>query len=171
MGHRPSSRPAAAPIRLVVAVGVLVVVLVCGGCSGGDDAGSASASASGRSLRQPLQRPTKADFVRQANDVCRELDQQLAADGDQLGEDASLDELVAVYRDNALPAFRGAMDRIVALGFPTEDDAALRTLFSDVYAAIDRVAADPEKQLMASSDPFESVNQRLTDYGLDSCAP
>ena len=95
----------------------------------------------------------------------------MATLGDQLGEDASLDALVASYRDTALPAFRRAVDKITALGFPSEDDAALRTLFGDVDAALGRVEADPEKELQGNDDPFESVNERLTEYGLDSCAP
>jgi hypothetical protein len=148
---------------------VSLVVVPLGGCSsGGGDAASGSRPPS---LSQPVQRPSKDDFVRQANAICQDFDLQMATLGDQLGEDASLDALVTAYRDQALPGFRQAVDRIVALGFPREDDAALRTLFGDVYGAIERVEKNPEKELQASNDPFESVNQRFSAYGLDRCAP
>ena len=149
----------------------LVVLVLLGvtvaGCSGGDDDTSTPPAAPGPSVP----RPTRDDFVREANGICDDFNQQMATIGDRLGDDASLDDLVAAYRDEALPALRTTVARIRALGFPAEDDASLRTLFGDVEGAIDRVQANPEEELQASNDPFESVNQRLSDYGLDRCAP
>jgi len=149
---------------------VLVVGLTCAvtACSGhdGDSNGEPAASAG-----PAAPRPTRGDFVAAANGLCDGFNQEMATIGDQLGDDASLDDLVGAYRDKALPALRDTVVHIRALGFPTEDDAALRALFDDVDAAIDRVQANPEKELQASNDPFESVNQRLESYGLERCAP
>jgi hypothetical protein len=146
------------------------VVLACAvtACSGDDGNGSAEPPASADASAP---RPTRVDFVTAANGLCDEFNQQMATIGDQLGDDASLDDLVAAYRDKALPALREMVVHIRALGFPSEDDAALGALFDDVDAAIDRVQANPEKELQASNDPFESVNQRLESYGLERCAP
>jgi hypothetical protein len=153
-----------------VAIGV-VLVLGASACSSDDGGSAASAPSLSQPAAPPASRPSKDDFVRQANQICQDFNQQMAALGDQLGDEASLDALVTAYRDTALPAFRRAVDKITALGFPIEDDAALRTLFGDIDAAIKRVESNPQKELQDSDDPFESVNQRLTDYGLDSCAP
>jgi hypothetical protein len=146
-----------------------VLGLSVAACGGDDGGGEATATTATTAPGAP--RPSKDEFVAAANGLCDQFNQQMATIGDQLGDDASLDDLVAAYRDKALPAFRATVTGIRALGFPAEDDTALRTLFDDVDAAIDRVQKDPEKELQASNDPFESVNQRLEDYGLDRCAP
>jgi hypothetical protein len=170
---RPTPTPAAgAPRpgrRLRAGAATLLVVFIgasAAGCGGGDDSGSPAAPTAASAPG-----PGRDDFLAAANGLCDQFNQQMAAIGDKLGDDASLEDLVAAYRDQALPALRQTVVRIRALGFPAGDDAALRTLFGDVDAAIDRVQADPEKELQASNDPFESVNQRLTHYGLDHCTP
>ena len=149
---------------------VLVVGLTAAmtACSGDDGNGNAQPPAS---ADPSAPRPTRADFVTAANGLCDEFNQQMAT----ISRTARRRRLPRRPRRRlSRQGAAGLRDMVVhirALGFPTEDDAALRALFDDINEAIDRVQANPEKELQASNDPFESVNQHLESYGLERCAP
>jgi hypothetical protein len=79
------------------------------------------------------------------------------------------DAMTAFVRDTFVPAVRGQLDAIRALGFPPGDEAELAAILDDTDAALDLLAADPLGVINSGRDPFGDINARLNDYGLTDC--
>jgi hypothetical protein len=108
----------------------------------------------------------KADFVAQANQICREAIEELSGQ-EPSGSDE--DEIVAYITGVFVPSVRQQLDDIRDLGFPPGDEAELTELLDAADAALDEIEADAAGVLASGEDPFAEVNDQLNAYGLTEC--
>lgn len=151
MGARPR-------ILLTLATAIALV----GGCGGGgeDDAGPT--------------KPTKAEFIKQANAACEE-------------ERAGLMKRVADFERNRsggrpepgadmvhfvyLPTMEAQVFRIEELGVPRGESIRIDMMLDASRFAIDAVAVKPRVPSMEAAERhFAEADKLFLEYGLDSCA-
>jgi hypothetical protein len=149
-------------MRRTAAMVTMVLALVVGGAacssSGGDDADAPA--------------PTKAEFLKDANAICKTANSAIERAADEAGlneEDAPDEDAVAFVTDTFIPSVQGQISDIRDLGFPGADKEELDKLLTEADERADEVADDAEGYVAADEDPFQDVNQRLYDYGLTEC--
>ncbi len=153
-----------------------VVVLVGCGASGGDEPAAEPTTTTTTTTEAPSPSTSeagsepdgdaKADFVAQANEICRAAIEAMAGQEPSTADEA---EMLAYLSDVFVPSVRQQLDDIRDLGFPPGDEAELAEMLDASDAALDRIEADPAGVLGSGEDPFEGVGVQLNDYGLTEC--
>jgi hypothetical protein len=143
-------------MRRHVLVGAALVMSVLGfGC--GDDDGGSDIS--------------KDDFIEQANAICEAGSADLQEASEGFDENSTQEEIADFVTDVLVPNVRDQIDEIRDLGFPEGDEDELESIFDDTEEQLDEIADDPEAFIGADAeDPFADINQRMSDYGLTTCA-
>lgn len=143
---------------------LVVVAWALAGCGGGSGADSTSTAA-------PL---SKAQFVAQANRICKEAAEskehnleaaraELPAKEQSAPSQQTLEDLI---RNSALPPIREMTVALGELSPPAGDEAAGRVV-SMFESALKEAEAEPEK--LISTDPFTSASEAARAYGLHEC--
>jgi hypothetical protein len=116
---------------------------------------------------------TKDEFIEQADAICADFNERGEALGEDLSEDASLEEGADLFLDEGVPLFREQIDELHALDLPEADAEELEQLWNDLDTAVDdleqQTEDDPEEALSSNFDPFADVNARAAEYGLEEC--
>ena len=137
---------------------VTTLALVATGCIGGDDDDEGV---------------TKEDFIEQADAVCADYGAQIEEAGEGLGQDATMDDVVALFNDEAIPLFREQVEELRALELPEADEDDLEELWDELESAIDEteqtVNEDPESLLSEDEDPFAEADAFAQEYGFQQC--
>ncbi len=143
--------------RLIEGVAVIAMSLVLGGgCGGGDKA------------------PTKAEFIKQADAICKKAHDKFEKDfnadfaGNQRPSQAELNK----FAENTLvPGVQGEIDDISALEPPSGDEAEINAIIDAVQGGVDRIKADPGVlSPKVAFDPQKKGHQLAKDYGMKECA-
>jgi len=148
---------------MLLAAGVLATGLIAAGCGDGNDDESSDTGTDAATA------PTKAEFVAEANEVCKQGNAELEAAGEETfkGKPTQAD-LEAFVTDTLVPNVQGQIDDIRALGIPEGDEAVVNGFLDDAEGVLDDLEADPS--LLDKGDPFAAVNKELAAYGLTTCA-
>ena len=149
--------------RALVATSVALLALAGGAC-GGDDDDDGGGGASD---------VTKEEFIENADAVCADVSAQIEEIGNDVSDEASLEEVTELLQDEVLPLFRDQIEQLRGLDLPADDADELEQMFDDLEAATDDVEQqledDPEAALSEDSDPFAEVNASAREYGLEEC--
>jgi hypothetical protein len=112
---------------------------------------------------------TKADYVEQANAICKVA----TAAGKQvqsgLTGSSSREQIISMTRDEAT-IIQAQYAKIRDLGYPKGDEKTLKAIFSEAESALAKIKADPIKSLESGQDSLADVTKRLKAYGLTTCA-
>ncbi len=140
---------------LAVAVALALGGIAAGCGSSNDDSTTSTAAIS------------KADFVAQANQICKQGNAEVEQAGKQLGNvnEAQLEDFVA---NTVVPNIQKQVDGVKALGAPAGEEAQLNELISVTQADLDQLKADPSK--IQDDHLFDDSNQKATALGLTECA-
>ena len=149
----------------VAALAVFAACMLAAGC-GNDDGGDGAAES---------QRLTKEEYIAQADAICKEANDRIAA----LPEPQSTDEL-AVLGQQVLDIGQEELDRLRALQPPAADEATVNGAYDlieqqlGVAADLVNAAGDGELgQVQELLDQGEQLNdqadQIARDYGLEEC--
>jgi len=136
----------------------LVVGLMITGCGGGSD--------STASL-------TKAQFVKQADAICRKVDKSQTAGLDKLTKEFSDPTKItkAVQKtwilEQGLPSVQQEAEEIAALGAPSGDEEQVAAIVKGIEEAVKKAEKDPLKSLESS---FTGANNLAAKYGLKDCS-
>jgi hypothetical protein len=116
---------------------------------------------------------TKADFIEQADAICADFNERGEALGEDLSEDASLEELAALFLEEGIPLLREQIDDLRELDLPEADAEQLEQLWDDLDAGTDELEQqledDPQEALSSNFDPFSEANEFATEYGMEEC--
>jgi hypothetical protein len=145
---------------------VLALGLIAAGCGDSDDGNDDSTEGTGTS--GATETLSKAEFIEQGNEICKQGDKEIQAAGESLGQGTSKEELDAFVTDELVPSVQGQIDDIRALGPPEEDADLINGILDDAEAELDKLDADPS--LIEQNNLFDEVNQQLDAYGLTECA-
>jgi hypothetical protein len=140
---------------LAVAVALALGGIAAGCGSSNDDSTTSTAAIS------------KADFVAQANQICKQGNAEVEQAGKQLGNvnEAQLEDFVA---NTVVPNIQKQVDGVKALGAPPGEEAQLNELISVTQADLDQLKAGPSK--IQDDHLFDDSNQKATALGLTECA-
>jgi hypothetical protein len=148
-------------ITVLTATAALAAGALLAGCGGGGDDNSttaASTDTSGQTI-------TKADFLQQGNQICKEANDQLnqQPQPNQNSSQAEVDDFVT---NTVVPNVQNQLDQIKALGAPAGDEDQVNKILGDAQAALDKLKSDPSS---ISGDSFAQANQEANAYGLTEC--
>ncbi len=149
---------------------MLVVAAVIAGC--GSDSSSTNASETDQTSA-PL---SKAEFIKQGNDICKhgkrakekavaEALEKAAAEGQN--ERPSPQTLAKVVEESVIPPYAQIVDQLSQLSAPKKDEAEVEKFVSQFEASLEKAEADPAKA--AETSPFASASDAAVAYGLNLC--
>jgi hypothetical protein len=145
-------------LNAILAVAVaLAVGGIAAGCASSDDNSDTTTTAA----------ISNADFVAQANQICKQGNAEVEQAGKQLGNvnEAQLEDFVT---NTVVPNIQKQVDGVEALGAPAGKEAQLNGLISAAQADLDQLKADPSK--IQDDHLFDDSNQKATALGLTECA-
>jgi hypothetical protein len=162
---------------LVLAVlGVFAVAAILAGC-GGDSSTNASAtdtSSESTASEQPSGPLTKAEFLKQANLVCRkgvvkkdEAIQSLAKLAAEAGETPSAAAEEKLVKVVVFPTYSEIIDQLAQLEAPQADQPKVEKMIQDYESDLEVAEAEPTKAIQQNL--FKDGNDAGEAYGLESC--
>ena len=134
----------------------------------------ALAATLGACSSSPYKGLTKAEFLRQANEVCAHPSKAAAEVRNLLRVQLLPERKAKIYLEKVLPLFVREIDRIAALKPPKADRDALRKIVkearTDAKIFAKDLKDDPKATLGSSVSPFQKSSDLATAYGLKICA-
>jgi hypothetical protein len=134
--------------RLVVLVAVAGLVFV--GCGGDDE-----------------ERLSSAEFKTQANEICTEGSKELEEAAKKFGDEQPTDEeLEQFLEEDFKPNINQQLDDLEELAPPEDVEEEFDEVIADARKILNGLDAD---DMTSEDDPFDEVNGRLNELGLNSC--
>lgn len=114
---------------------------------------------------------SKAQFIKQADAICRQADKQqnaalISAQKELKGKKQTQKEQEELVTDVGLPPIQEEAEQIADLGAPKGDEDEIAAIVSGIEEAVDKAEADPSKAL----ESFARVDKMSTEYGFKDCA-
>lgn len=134
---------------VVAALGIFVIALA--GCGGGGGGESEAA-------------PTKAEFIKQADAVCADVNKQVEAGFKELGDSPSTAEVKKFVDEVSIPQIQHQIDEIGDMTPPAGDEDQIQAIL-DGWADANKASED----VNATTDPFADVDKLSTAYGFEEC--
>lgn len=153
-----------------VLIGLVVAAVLVVGCGGSDESNESGTTTS----------ITKAEFVRQANAICKKAaaDREAAAlalfkeqrerGAPSKGELQAQTEEVMV--EVVLPALSQMTDELADLGTPKGDGDQVDAIIGAYRTAAEEIESDPAQVVDGEADPFVQPRALAVAYGADDCA-
>ena len=148
-------------ITVLTATAALAAGALVTGCGGGGDDNSttaASTDTSGQTI-------TKADFLQQGNQICKEGNDQMNQQR-QPDQNSSQAEVADYVQSTIVPNVQNQIDQLKALGAPAGDEDQVNKILADAQAALDKLKSNPSS---ISDNTFAQANQEAHAYGLTEC--
>jgi hypothetical protein len=146
-------------MRRIVAIGIVAVLAAALGACGGSD----------KAL-------SKADYVTQAEAICKAGNDKVTAFSKQFGANPSLAEIKKAYTDQLLPIYASELDQLKALHPPKADKAAIDKMLGDLSDGTDQAktaiaGAQTENDFAKLDEPagLKKASAEAKAYGLDTC--
>jgi type IV pilus biogenesis protein CpaD/CtpE len=138
------------------------VALVLAGCGGDDETTTTTTSA-------PL---TKAEFLRQADEICLSGDTRIEAAADDLlagpGEPPPA-QVRRIALRIAVPGLEAEVRAIRALGAPAGDEAEVERILRATERGIAQIQADPEGAIAGPPPGLREAGRLARRYGSQEC--
>jgi hypothetical protein len=134
-----------------------VLVAAAAGCGGSDD-----------------NAPTKAEFIQQADAICKKAHDKFEKDFNQAfagNSQPSQAELNKFALSTLVPGVQGEIDDVSALQPPSGDEAEVEAIIDAVQGGVDKIKADPGVlSPQVKFDPQKKGHQLAKEYGMKECA-
>ncbi len=129
----------------------LLLVLAAAGCSGED-------------------RLSEEEFVKQANAICAEGNEELESAADELVEDGEpTEEDLEGLIDTAIDNVSAQLDEIEDLSPPEDMEADVEDLLETARSELQDLQDAGADAFTSGGNPFEESNEKARDLGLDEC--
>jgi len=136
------------------------------GCGGSDDSSSDSSSDTASTTTEA---PTKAEFVTQANAVCKSAIDKVSDSSTDLGENAPDEELVQFIKDEYIPTIKDELSQLQELTPPEGDEDSWDEILTAFDDGISGVEDDPEAAVAGNENPLADASEKAKAYGLKIC--
>jgi hypothetical protein len=160
-------------------VALIAIAALVAGCGGGDSSSSSSSSASTGSSESSSteaggEAPTKAAFIKEADKICTEAENELNEEivafakdkGISTKEEPSEDQEIEIFKDVVLPNIARQGEELEALTPPEGDEST----FEDITSTLaDEVAEAEEASGVPSKDTLAGATKKAKAYGFKSC--
>lgn len=118
----------------------------------------------------------KPEFLKQANAICADTNQELIKTSEEFTKeknlpensrptDAQLGELTKLV----MPAINRQVEELRALGAPAGDEAEVNAILSAVEVAMEEGEKDPATIFGVDGGAFAKANRLAIDYGMEKC--
>ncbi len=153
--------------KALLAVGMAIALAAAVvGCGGGDDSTDSSAAAL-----------TKAEFIKQADKVCKEGEESLEAEGEEFAEENDIDienptdeQKEEVVVEVVGPALHKQGEELAALGAPEGEEEAVEAIVDALEGGADEIESDPAILIEGKDNPpLEEASDLAGEYGLTEC--
>lgn len=141
----------------IALVALVAAALPAAGCGGSDD-----------------DELTKAEFITQADAICKKAHDQFEKDFNQAFADnqqPSQAELNKFAESTLVPGVQGEIDDISELNPPSADEGQVNAIIEAVQAGANKIKADPGVlSPKVKFDPQKKGHQLAGEYGMKECA-
>jgi hypothetical protein len=158
----------------------LAAGLIAAGCGDDDEDTTTAATttetgatgATGVAGGEPL---SKSEFIRQADEICREGDRQIDQRAEDffggLEQDPGSAELEEFASEVVIPNIQQQIDEIRSLTPPEGDDDEVSAILDAAQEGLDELEADPSSidEGPDAGGAFAEANRLAQDYGLKEC--
>jgi hypothetical protein len=154
--------------RLVASIfGVLAIALIAAGCGGGDDTTSTTAAL------------TKAEFLKQGNQVCREGNKEINAGFEEFQKKNNLSrtkepteaQKKEVAETVVIPGIAKQVEGVAALEAPSGEEDKVDAIVESAEEALETAEEDPAAFVgEEGNDAFAETDKLASAYGLTACA-
>jgi hypothetical protein len=153
--------------RLVASIfGVLAIALIAAGCGGGDDTTSTTAAL------------TKAEFLKQGNQICREGNKEINAgfgeflDKNHLHKkEPTKAQKEEVAETVVLPGIAKQVEGVAGLEPPSGEEDKVDAIVESAEESLEKAEEDPAAFVSEEgNDVFAETNKLASAYGLTACA-
>ena len=153
-------------IALLAAAAVLA--LIAAGCGGSDE---------GTTDTSTTPALTKAEFIKQANEICGRTNKQFEDEFERFAEKEATSQSQQLNRSQLrkaaetlfIPIIGQQLEEIRALGAPQGDEQQVDKILSSAEKALEEARQDPTVLFVEDAGPFVEANKLATAYGLDKC--
>lgn len=128
-----------------------------------------AACESGDTARDASEQPTtitKAELIKQGDDICAASSERMAAAAEALGE-APMGKKFA--EDTVIPELRREAADLRELEPEPGDKADYDAILNALDGVIEKAETDPTVLWVGVGDPFAEVNRRAVDFGFEIC--
>jgi hypothetical protein len=113
---------------------------------------------------------SKAQFLTQANAICRAGNAKTNAQGATLGAHPTQKQVVDLVEKKFVPEIQAQITSVRALAVQTADKSKLTSMLDIAQSDLDNVKANPAALLSTSTSPFHNFAVQARPYGLTECA-
>ncbi len=144
-------------------VGVVAIVVIVTGCGSSSDDGTTAL--------------TKAEFISQADAICKKGDNEIQSEfetfekenGLKEGEEPSKAQKVEVAETIVTPNIKGQSEALRALAAPSGDEDEISAMLDALDEGVEEAEADPAVLFSAKTTPFKPASKIAKEYGLTAC--
>lgn len=157
--------------RALVALFACLMVLVAAACGGGggDSTSGGESEASGSA-------PTKAAFVKEADAICKQADNELNTEiesyakenGIPLGKEPTKAQQEEIYAEVVLPNIAQQGEEIDSLTPPAGEEDEIGEIVDALDHGVEEAEADPSL-LVEGKNPLEAASSKAKAYGMKVC--
>jgi hypothetical protein len=156
-------------------IAVLALVAVVAGCGGGGSSSSSTTSTDGGSTDAGGEAPTKAVFIKEADAICGEDEDELVEEVEDFAEEKGIeikkeepskDLQAELFREVVLPNIGRQAEDIAALTPPEGDEETIEEL-TDTLSS--EVAEAEEEGGVPAQDTLAGATKQAKAYGFKVC--
>ncbi len=140
--------------------GVLALVLVAAACGGGDSGEEAL---------------TKAEFIKQGDEICKQAEAQLEEEVEEFAEDNDVDtenptkaQQEQVIETVVAPGLHKQAEELGELAAPSGEEEAVEEILSSLESGADELEQAPGK-LLEGKSPIEKAGTLAQEFGFEEC--
>lgn len=159
---------------LVAALAVIGGVAGCGGSgSSGSAASGSSASASDGGSADSA--PSKAQFIKEADEICEKADQGEATAFKAFvkansNQEPNVKQQEILIKTAALPLIQEEAEKIGDLQPPSGDEDKITVIVKGIETAVSKSEEDVSNLIANAPGPFAGVSNLAREYGFKACS-
>lgn len=156
-------------------LGALAVALIAAGCGGGGDDSSSSSSSGGGDSTESSSSLTKAEFIKQGDEICKEGDAAIEGEATEFAEenDINTEKPTEAQQEEVIeqvvgPAIKRQSEEIADLGPPEGEEEAVEDIVAAVGRGAEEIEEDP-KAVLKGGNPLQEAAKLAKAFGFKQC--
>ncbi|HVY97811.1 MAG TPA: hypothetical protein VHA54_12690 [Solirubrobacterales bacterium] len=144
---------------IALLAGVVAIVAIVAGCGSSDDSSSLS----------------KAEFIKQGDEICKSSSKQIEAEAEEFAEDNNVDtsnptkkQQEEVIEEVVAPGLRSEADELEALGTPKEDGDKAEAVLAALDSGVSEIEGEAAA-VLSNDNPLEKASKLAREFGFKSC--
>ena len=116
--------------------------------------------------------PSKAEYVKDANAICKKTNDELNADvKKEFGNQRPSQQQIEKFgTDTVAPTIEDELSQLRDLDAPSGDEDTVNAIYDAAQDGVDALKQDPSILLENNPAAFQEANKLAKDYGLTVCA-